>query len=122
MMHYRFALFAVGAMLLTACQHTAPETEAAANPQAGSEAHALAQAACSQCHSVEPYGLSPNTNAPEWAVIANTPGLTRESLTGWLVEAHNYPEQMDFYLEEGEVELLVDYMLTLRREDYRPVE
>ncbi|ANC50490.1 phosphoribosylamine--glycine ligase [Aurantiacibacter atlanticus] len=69
---------------------------------------------------VEPYGQSPNAQAPEWPRIANTPGLTRETLTEWLTEAHNYPEQMDFYLEADEVELLVDYMMTLRRDDYHP--
>ena len=121
-MHRNIALLAAGTALLAACQHTAPDTAATADPLAVTEAHALAQAACAQCHSVEPYGLSPNANAPEWTAIANSPGLTRETLTNWLTEAHNYPEQMDFYLVEDEVELLVDYMLTLRRADYQPVE
>ncbi|WAT19068.1 c-type cytochrome [Aurantiacibacter sp. MUD11] len=106
----------VGAMALLAACQTAQPGVAEVDP----EGHALAQAACAGCHSVEPYGLSPNPDAPEWPVIANTPGLTRETLTTWLVEAHNYPEQMDFYLEEDEVELLVNYMLTLRREDFHP--
>ena len=120
-MSCKFVIAGASALLLAACQHP-PHEHGATDPQPSSEAHALAQAACSQCHSVEPYGLSPNPNAPEWSVIANTPGLTRETLTSWLTEAHNYPEQMDFYLEEDEVEMLVDYMLTLRREDYQPVE
>ena len=80
----------------------------------------MAQAACAGCHSVEAYGLSPNAEAPEWAVIANTPGLTRETLLTWLTGAHNYPEQMDFYLDQDEAETLADYMLSLRREDYHP--
>ncbi len=102
---------------LAACQ-TAPDT--ALVPTDVREGHTLAQAACSQCHSIEPVGLSPNPDAPEWPVIANTPGLTRETLTTWLVEAHNYPEQMDFYLEDDEVDMLVDYMLTLKSDDYHP--
>lgn len=101
--------------VLAACQ-TATQPVAKARP----EDHALAQAACGGCHSVEPYGLSPNPDAPEWPAIANRPGLTRETLTRWLVDAHNYPAEMDFYLEEDEVQQLVDYMLTLRREDYHP--
>lgn len=100
---------------LAGCQ-TTPEPVAQANP----EAHALAQAACAGCHSVEPYGLSPNPNAPEWPVIANRQGVTRQTLTSWLVEAHNYPEQMDFYLEDDEVDQLVTYMLSLQRDDYHP--
>ena len=101
---------------LTACQTVEPEPVAMADP----EDHALAQAACGSCHSVEPYGLSPNPQAPEWPAIANRRGVTRETLTMWLVDAHNYPGEMDFYLEEDEVQQLVDYMLTLRREDYHP--
>lgn len=111
--------FWITALLLTAlpaCQTVEPEPVAEADPAD----HALAQAACGGCHSVEAYGLSPNPDAPEWPVIANTRGLTRETLTTWLVDAHNYPTEMDFYLEDDEVEQLVDYMLTLRREDYHP--
>lgn len=107
--------------LLASCQTTQQEPVSAPDPVlANPEDHALAQAACGSCHSVEPYGLSPNADAPEWPAIANTRGLTRESLTDWLIDAHNYPADMDFYLEEDEVEQLVDYMLTLRREDYHP--
>lgn len=105
--------------LLAGCQ-TAPEPEPTAVRSYDPQAHTLAQAACSQCHSIEPVGLSPNPEAPEWPVIANTPGLTRETLTTWLLEAHNYPEQMDFYLEEDEVEMLIDYMLTLQSDEYHP--
>ena len=114
MMRTGFSLAAVA--LLAACQTAQPEPVAEARPQD----HALAQAACGGCHSVEPYGLSPNPEAPEWPAIANRRGLTRETLTRWLVDAHNYPVDMDFYLEEDEVQQLVDYMLTLRREDYHP--
>lgn len=104
-------------VMLAACQTTEP---APAVAKADPEDHALAQAACGGCHSVEPYGLSSNPEAPEWPAIANRPGLTRQTLTTWLVDAHNYPVDMDFYLEDDEVEQLVDYMLTLRREDYHP--
>lgn len=99
---------------LAGCQTAEPEPVLAANP----EDHALAQAACASCHSVEAYGLSPNPDAPEFPAIANRRNLTRETLTMWLVDAHNYPVDMDFYLEDDEVEQLVDYILTLRREDY----
>ncbi len=103
--------------LLAGCQTAQPELAAReANP----EDHALAQAACGGCHSVEAYGLSPNPDAPEWPAIANTRGLTRESLSTWLIDAHNYPADMDFYLEDDEVQQLVDYMLTLRSEEYHP--
>lgn len=102
-------------LLVAACQTTSQE-EVPVHP----EAHALAQAACAGCHSVEAIGLSPNPDAPEWPVIANTPGLTRQSLTVWLNDAHAYPEEMDFYLEQDEVDMLVGYILSLRDEDYHP--
>ncbi|WP_237392299.1 c-type cytochrome [Aurantiacibacter rhizosphaerae] len=104
-------------LLLAACQTAQPQSDAM---QADPEDRALAEAACGSCHSVEAYGLSPNAAAPEWPRIANTRGLTRASLTTWLTDAHNYPADMDFYLDEAEVEQLVDYMMTLRREDYHP--
>ncbi|WP_340587108.1 hypothetical protein [Erythrobacter alti] len=111
----RPAILALSSLLLSSCQHAAPQSAYEQH-----EGRALAQAACGGCHMVEPYGLSANPQAPEWAVIANTPGLTRETLLTWLTEAHNYPDQMDFYLEQDEAELLADYMLTLRRDDYHP--
>lgn len=81
---------------------------------------ALAQGACGGCHAVERYGVSPNPDAPPFAAIANQQGLTRETLGTWLRDAHNYPEEMDFYLDDGEVDMLVEHMLTLRDPDYRP--
>ena len=95
----------------------AASTIASENEERG---YRLAQAACSQCHSIEEFGLSPNAAAPEWPEIANTEGLTRDSLTTWLTDAHNYPGEMDFYLEADEIDQLVEYLLTLRREDYHP--
>ena len=95
-----------------ACQHQ-PARETA-------DDLAFAQAACGGCHAVERYGASPNPDSPPFAAIANEPGLTRETLATWLRDAHNYPEEMEFYLEGPEVERLVDYMLTLRDPDYRP--
>ena len=112
---HRSIYLAAPLLVLAACQTTATQS-AAVDP----EAHALAQAACAGCHSVERVGLSPNPDAPEWPVIANTPGLTRATLTTWLTDAHNYPEEMDFYLEEDEIDQLVTYLLTLQDADYHP--
>ncbi len=108
----------LGLAALAGCQTApAPAAVASENEERG---HRLAQAACSQCHSIEAFDVSPGGAAPNWTDIANTPGLTRETLTTWLTDAHNYPGEMDFYLEPDEVGQLVDYMLTLRRENYHP--
>ena len=81
---------------------------------------AFAQAACGGCHAVERYGASPNPDSPPFAAVVNQPGLTRETLGAWLRAAHNYPEEMDFSLDDAEVDTLVDYMLTLTDPNYRP--
>ena len=79
-----------------------------------------AQGTCGGCHAVERHGVSPNPKAPPFAAIVNRPGVTPETLSSWLRDAHNYPEEMEFYLEGPEVDELVAYMLTLRDPNYRP--
>ena len=81
---------------------------------------AFAQGSCGGCHAVERYGDSPNPNAPPFARIVNQQGVDETALSSWLRDAHNYPVEMEFYLEGEEVEELVAYMLTLRDENYRP--
>jgi mono/diheme cytochrome c family protein len=106
------------ALGLTACQQlpsTGGSVLAAASP-----GHAFAQASCSGCHAVERYGASPNPDAPTFAAVANQAGLTAQTLTFWLGDAHNYPQEMEFTLGSREVDDLVAYMLTLRDPDYRP--
>jgi len=123
-----FARFAAFGMLTalaaatSACQ-TGPDSSgsaqvASAAAQPGPPA--FVEAACGDCHSVEPAFLSPNPNAPSFADIANREGLTDETLSSWLADAHNYPEVMDFDLNSDQIDLVADYMITLRREDYVP--
>jgi mono/diheme cytochrome c family protein len=106
------------AALAAACQPLDPPQSAEAAEPA--RTLALAQGACGGCHAVERYGESPNPNSPPFARIVNQDGLTRETLIWWLTDAHNYPEEMDFYLDPIEVARLADYMLTLRDPNYRP--
>lgn len=106
-------------MALTACQSLAGKDR-----NESAEKHpalAFAQGACGGCHAVEHPGLSPNPEAPPFAAIVNRPGLTRQTLTAWLRDAHNYPEEMDFDLDPPQVEALVDYLLTLEDENYRRI-
>ncbi len=81
---------------------------------------AFVEAACGGCHGVEPPYESPNPHAPTFESIANRPGVTTATIRAWLVNAHNYPEVMDFDLERDHVEEVADYMITLRRRDYVP--
>ena len=111
-MRHTVWLLAALAVGTAACQQV-PDR----NPERGL---AFAQAACGGCHAVERYGALPNPDSPPFAAVVNQPGLTRETLGSWLRAAHNYPEEMEFSLEDAEVDSLVDYMLTLTDPNYRP--
>lgn len=81
---------------------------------------AFAQARCSACHAITADGVSPNPESPPFAAIINKPGLTRDTLRGFLRDSHNFPDAMNFHVEPEQVNDLADYMLTLRTPDYRP--
>jgi mono/diheme cytochrome c family protein len=81
---------------------------------------AFAQASCGGCHAVERRSVSPNPNAPPFSAIVNQEGLTANTLSSWLRNAHNYPDEMKFRLERRSIDELVEYMLTLRDPNYRP--
>lgn len=104
---------ALAALGLAACATT---------PQPAPAPPAFVEAACGGCHAVEPPYLSPNPGAPSFEAVANRPGVTRATIRAWLVNAHNYPEQMDFDLTSDHVEEVSAYMITLRRADYVPVQ
>jgi mono/diheme cytochrome c family protein len=103
---------------LGACQPV--EAVQPAGTPASDRSLAFVQGSCGGCHAVDRHGVSPNPDAPPFAAIVNRPGLTPETLSIWLRDAHNYPEEMEFYLEGPEVDALVAYMLTLRDPNYRP--
>ena len=100
---------------LAACQYEAPQS-VSETPEAPN----IVVAVCGDCHGVRAPFLSPNPQAPAFDAIANRPGLTEDTLASWLVDAHNYPELMEFELNDEEAKKIADYMITLRREDYRP--
>lgn len=112
-----------GALLLGACQQQQQQslvTQVASAPQV--RGHELAKKACATCHAIERGSISsPNPQAPSFAVIVNQQGLTAETLSPWLRDAHNYPNEMQFELDPSKVDDLVEYMLTLRDPDFRPV-
>ncbi len=73
---------------------------------------------CGECHGVTANAISPNSGAPGFGEIANSSGLTRETLKAFLSDAHNYPMQMDVDLDETDIELIADYIMTLQSEEY----
>ena len=104
-------------LLLAACQQV-PPIDAASSPLAR-HGQAFARETCSSCHAIGRDARSPNSAAPLFPVIVNQEGVTAETLSVWLRGAHNYPREMDLYLQEAEVNALVAYMLTLRDPNYR---
>ena len=107
----------LGLLFLAACQNLPPPQPALATaPQQG---QAFAQRTCGGCHATGLYGSSSNPNAPPFGAIANQDGLTAETLSYWLRSAHNYPVEMDFLLNDRDVDALVAYFVSLRDPHYR---
>jgi len=112
-------IWAIGfAGLLASCQAGAGQ-EAPESAPAYADAPSFAQAVCGGCHALAPPDLSPNPEAPAFAEIANRPGLTEATLANFLSDAHNYPEAMEFTLEDRHVAELTAYILSLKDADYR---
>lgn len=104
---------------LTGCQSISDTSDTvSASRVSGTDAHGLARQACGECHAIGSSGLSPNPTAPTFYEIANRWGLTLASLTNFLRNAHNYPDEMNFALTNDEEGELASYILTLRDEDY----
>lgn len=121
--YVRKAKLIIAASLLAAgCQADDPALETSPPPPeaaaAETEVPVFVTAICGDCHAVTDNAISPNPQAPGFADIANTPGLTRETLVAFLSDAHNYPMQMDVDLVEEDIELIADYMITLQSDDY----
>jgi mono/diheme cytochrome c family protein len=108
------------AMIMGGCQlRTPPERLASIAQYRG---HSYAQASCSSCHAIGPgSNSSPNPQAPPFASIANSEGLSRQTLNAWLRNTHNYPGEMTLRIDESKLDDLVTYMLALKNPNYRPV-
>lgn len=85
-----------------------------------SEGLVFAQAHCAACHEVVGGEISPNPQARAFTAIANTRGLTDQTLTVWLNDSHNYPDLMDFEINARDIDNLAAYIVTLQSADYKP--
>lgn len=110
---YRFVLVIVCAVAAAGCQMTAPVAVQSAQALDYPVPN-LVQGVCGDCHGVEPPFLSPNPQAPDFATIANRQGVSEQSLSAWLIEAHNYPELMEFELSKNEAGETARYLISLR--------
>ncbi len=108
---------AIGCIALAGCQvEGAPGPSA--RPAHTNMAPSFVQAACADCHGVERNMISPNPAAPAFSEIANREAVDRETLIIFLRDAHNYPEQMDFDLDEDQVKQIAEYLIMLQTVSY----
>jgi cytochrome c2 len=74
---------------------------------------AYARNLCSECHNVlDTDAASPNSRAPAFKRIANTPGMTITALTVWSRTAH--PTMPNFIIDPKDMDDLIAYILSLR--------
>lgn len=78
------------------------------------EGLAYAQAHCAECHGVETTSddFSPDADAPDFSVVANTPGMTERALVVWLQTSH--PTMPDFIIPAEARDNLVAYIMSLK--------
>lgn len=92
----------------------APAAVAPADVPAPERGLAFAQAHCAACHAIAPGRVSPNPEAPTFAAVVETPGLTAETLSAWLRRSHDFPAIMQFEVASDQIDALTAYMLTQR--------
>jgi mono/diheme cytochrome c family protein len=84
--------------------------------QLGNADHGLtyARANCGECHGVEAEreDFSPDIDAPDFAVVANAPGMTERAIAVWLQTPH--PTMPNFMIPEDVRDDLVAYIMSLR--------
>ncbi|HET9628899.1 MAG TPA: cytochrome c [Novosphingobium sp.] len=102
------------AVPLSGARHHSADKAAAIRGQAFAAAH------CAGCHWIAANGTGPNPESPPFDDIANRAGLTRQTLTAFLTDAHNYPAAMDFTIDRRVTGDLAAYLLTLRKPGYKP--
>jgi mono/diheme cytochrome c family protein len=73
-----------------------------------------AQRVCSECHNVgQSDAPSPNSKAPPFKHIANTPGMSVTALTVWSRTSH--PFMPNLIIEPDDMDDLIAYILSLKK-------
>jgi mono/diheme cytochrome c family protein len=75
--------------------------------------HVFASLHCAECHAVMPGpDKSPNANAPPFAKVAATPGMTGRALAVWLQSSH--PTMPDFLIAQEDRDNVIAYIMSLQ--------
>jgi mono/diheme cytochrome c family protein len=104
------------ACLVAACVSEPAAPPAPMTPaEAGSPAQGrlYAQEACAACHAIDRGATdSPNPDAPAFATLADTPGMTGLALTVWLNSSHS--SMPDLIVPPERIDDLAAYIQTLK--------
>lgn len=75
---------------------------------------AYARAHCAECHGVErgTDDFSPNADAPDFTVVANTPGMTERALVVWMQTSH--PTMPNLIIPPEARDDLIAYIMSLK--------
>ena len=74
----------------------------------------LAQQVCGECHAVGTQDLgSPNSQAPSFARIAHTPGMTAMALSSFLNTSHS--TMPNIILSADQTNAIITYILNLKK-------
>ena len=74
---------------------------------------AFAQAHCAECHAVrDADDTSPNFDAPPFANVAKTPGMTGRALAVWLQTSH--PTMPNLVVAEKDRDNVIAYIMSLQ--------
>lgn len=107
------------ALAVAACA-TVPSRPVIELTQQQANGYRYAKANCAGCHGITANASSPNPEAPPFEQIVNVTRLTSRTLESFLRDSHNFPGQMAFEIEPGEVDDLTAYMISLRGHGYNP--
>ena len=101
---------ALAAVILTCGTVDFAHAESLGRPQQG---RAIAEGVCAECHAVQERGVrSPNPDAPTFAAIAATPGITTLALTAALQTSHR--TMPNIVLQPDERRDVIAYILSLK--------
>lgn len=68
---------------------------------------------CTECHAITPgETMSPNFDAPTFAAVANTPGMTATALAVWFRTPH--PTMPNLLIEGENKDNVIAYILSLK--------
>jgi mono/diheme cytochrome c family protein len=75
--------------------------------------HAYVLQHCAECHAVEGADeYSPNVDAPNFTIVANTQGMTARALGVWLVTSH--PTMPNLMIRDEDRDNIVAYIMSLK--------